>query len=281
MKPISPKTAIKAAETSVAARKRSFPLQGGYKDRRRCFRAIELQYVTFSSMLKIAFLRHRYGLGDANAAVADAIDFAEAAAKIWLVGHQLPDEEIPEIKHTYCGISWENVPNRVEVIGFRFSVAALLGLLIDQKTCHSLLRVMPEINKWESDYEFYLANYHYAAVYELVERQKKPAYWTSMISFLGYMYNDSLLSDTLECYADIVTNCSKGKWDAAQTAVCNAIALYEHRGNAEVEEFEVWEGGGVPVLSIDLRLSVIMRHCFWSHRDLIDSLNTFHQWPWD
>lgn len=276
-----PRSYVRGVEERLAIRRARLRLEAGVS-RRSYFDAVAPWHQKYVELMEVAQVRHRYELGDAQPALSEAITDAQRVANFWLEGNRLKGRASENPKpHTESGWIWDRLPLRVDVIEFRFGVAAILSLLEYDEMSASILKVVPRMSDWTPAEEgFNYLNFPDAGLVEILLKGRRPAKWQAMLDFGTEFYGRSLLHDSMECYAKIILKSRRADWGGALRAVERAHQLYDQRAaDIEFDEFESWEGTGAGnALSIDLRLSALMRHCFHDRAELLDPFKSIHRW---
>lgn len=283
MKHANPKSYLRGVERRVDILRGRLQLIGSFMSRRDCFDHICAWYRKYTQLLEVAQLHHRYDLGEPQPALVEATTDAERLAALWNQGNVLKDRASSNPKpHTYGAWIWDRLPLRVDVIHFRFGVAAILSLLVYDEMSPAILEVVPRMSDWtDAEEGFNYLNFPDAGLVEILRTGRRPRKWKAMLEFGTVLYGRSLLEETMECYADIILATKREDWKKVVEAVELAHELYEQRADndKDYDDFEPWEGiGAGNALSIDLRLSALMRHCFRERPDLLDPLESIHRW---
>lgn len=281
MQSTSPKMALRSEERGISLRKRRLHLAPSYGFRREYYDAIFEHRYLFEMQLRVAELRHRHDLGDPQPPLSEAAALSLQLARLWRDGSKLQDSYCPNGKpYTGDGELWEKLPKGIDAVFFRFGAAAVISLLLHEEIPSDILDVVPRIERWDSARVVSPLNYPDAGLVEVINSKRRPFWWSEMLDFIRESYGGrDLLPRAMECYAEIVLACHDENWRRAKDAVCRAEELYLLRGEGVFDEFESWEGGGAGnSLSIDLRLSALMRHCFKKNPHVLDDLGSVHRW---
>ena len=265
----------------IEKHRRRMNLKDHYDTRREYYDAISAVKSLFVDYLEVSQVQHRHHLGNANELMVKAIELAERLARLWVAGNELPDSGVASSSTTFEGWNWNDIPKRIDGIGFRFGTSAILSLLVRDEMSAEIIRAVPKLSSWNASLPSIVLNFADAGLVEMLQTGKAPTNWTVLLESCSAIFGRPLFEETWCTYGKIILESKHQHWEDAVRSIETCQELYEKRAEfvGDCDEFSAWEGiGSGNGLSIDLRLSALMRYCFRENQNLLDPLQSIHRW---
>jgi hypothetical protein len=248
---------LKQRIVAVSAHLGSLATPGNPQDALNRASAYGLAFGDLELLIKILW---RHALGDPGPFVAQALDRADAAARL-----------ATEFPNDYGGYNF-----------FPFTTSLFFGLLVRGKLLPDLFAQLPPLSAaGEPEYPYFNVLPDTYLLHAL-QSGKKPRGWDQLLQKrLPKHAQTDLTAVTLACYMDIICQTRAKEFDAAIESVIKACENYDRRAADEWRDFGNVDGSSTfNKLMVDHRLAAIVKTCFKKKEKLLEPLKIVHLWRW-